>query len=113
TRARLDHFMGALQILEKPAYAPQQITIKIIDHQNEMAYLSTGEHHTERATNYPYISFIPIMYPTMISLTNSKYELKPASLYFGSTLTISNELIKAQGIVSITKGSVLMIKSKD
>lgn len=113
TGGRLDHFMGALQILEKPAYTQQQITIKIIDHQNEISYLSTGEHHIERDINYPYISFIPIMYPTMISLTNFKYELKHASLQLGSTLTISNELIKAQGIVSITKGSVLMIKSKD
>ncbi|MBA1352767.1 MULTISPECIES: thiamine diphosphokinase [Staphylococcus] len=113
TGGRLDHFMGAMQILEKPEYTKKQINIKIIDQQNEISYLSAKDYHIDRDLNYPYISFIPIAYPTVISLINFKYELKQASLQLGSTLTISNELIKPQGIVSIHSGSVLMIKSKD
>ncbi|PTE75387.1 thiamine diphosphokinase, partial [Staphylococcus cohnii] len=113
TGGRLDHFMGAMQILEKPEYTKKQINIKIIDQQNEISYLSAKDYNIDRDLNYPYISSIPIAYPTVISLINFKYELKQASLQLGSTLTISNELIKPQGIVSIHSGSVLMIKSKD
>lgn len=106
-------FYGCIANIRKARIYKKQINIKIIDQQNEISYLSAKDYNIERDLNYPYISFIPIAYPTVISLINFKYELKQASLQLGSTLTISNELIKPQGIVSIHSGSVLMIKSKD
>lgn len=39
TGGRLDHFMGALQILEKPEYTQMNIKIKIIDATNEIQFL--------------------------------------------------------------------------
>ncbi|PTE43096.1 thiamine diphosphokinase [Staphylococcus equorum] len=113
TGGRLDHFMGALQILEKPEYAEQNIVIKLIDVNNEIQFLKTGSYMIQKNDNYRYISFIPVTYPTVISLNNFKYNLEKEQLKLGSTLTISNELNQTQGDVNITEGNVLMVRSKD
>src|SRR5699024_3148008 len=113
TGGRLDHFMGALQILEKPEYTEMNIVIKLIDASNEIQFLKTGLYTILRNEDYRYISFIPVTYPTVISLSNFKYPLEHEQLKLGSTLTISNELNQPEGIVDITKGNVLMVRSKD
>lgn len=113
TGGRLDHFMGALQILEKPEYTDQNIVIKLIDVNNEIQFLKTGSYTIRKNDNYRYISFIPVTYPTIISLNNFKYNLEKEQLKLGSTLTISNELNQAEGNVNITEGNVLMVRSKD
>ncbi|MGO2870753.1 MAG: thiamine diphosphokinase, partial [Staphylococcus equorum] len=113
TGGRLDHFMGALQILEKPEYTDQNIVIKLIDVNNEIQFLKTGSYTIRKNDNYRYISFIPVTYPTIISLNNFKYNLEKEQLKLGSTLTISNELNQKEGNVNITEGNVLMVRSKD
>ncbi|WP_436860692.1 thiamine diphosphokinase [Staphylococcus caeli] len=113
TGGRLDHFMGALQILEKLDYAKLNIEIRLIDASNEISFLTEGRHHIKNHTMFPYISFIPVVYPTTISLIDFKYNLHNETLKQGSTLTISNELNETQGIIDISEGSVLMIRSKD
>ena len=40
TGGRLDHFMGVLQILQKPQYLHQSIKIKVIDQQNHIQLLN-------------------------------------------------------------------------
>src|SRR5699024_3610345 len=64
TGGRLDHFMGALQILEKPEYTEMNIVIKLIDASNEIQFLKTGLYTILRNEDYRYISFIPVTYPT-------------------------------------------------
>ncbi|WP_436853666.1 thiamine diphosphokinase [Staphylococcus caeli] len=113
TGGRLDHFMGALQVLEKPDYAKLNVEIRLIDASNEISFLTKGKHFISHYTTLPYISFIPAVYPTTISLRDFKYNLHNETLKQGSTLTISNELNETQGIVDISEGSVLMIRSKD
>lgn len=113
TGGRLDHFMGALQILEKPEYTDQNIVIKLIDVNNEIQFLKTGSYTIQKNDNYRYISFIPVTYPTIISLNNFKYNLEKEQLKLGSTLTISNELNQEEGNVNIIEGNVLMVRSKD
>ncbi len=113
TGGRLDHFMGALQILEKPEYTEQNIVIKLIDINNEIQFLKTGAYTIQKNNDYRYISFIPVTYPTIISLNDFKYNLEKERLKLGSTLTISNELNQTEGNVNITEGNVLMVRSKD
>ncbi|PTH29156.1 thiamine diphosphokinase [Staphylococcus arlettae] len=113
TGARLDHFMGALQILEKPEYHQGNVNLCIIDAQNEIQYLPQGQHIVSRDESYQYVSFIPVIYPVTITLQHFKYELFNQTLALGSTLTVSNELNEERGKVIIDNGSLLMIKSKD
>lgn len=113
TGGRLDHFLGALQILEKPEYVENGIVIKLIDQSNEVQFLNRGLYHIEVNDLYPYISFIPVMYPTVITLKYFKYNLYKETLKQGSTLTISNEINSSHGEVELIKGNVLMIRSRD
>ncbi|MDN6742987.1 MAG: thiamine diphosphokinase, partial [Staphylococcus equorum] len=48
TGGRLDHFMGALQILEKPEYTEQNIVIKLIDVNNDIQVLKTGSYPIQK-----------------------------------------------------------------
>lgn len=113
TGGRLDHFLGAIQILEKPYYLKQGVSIKLIDECNEIQYLEKGTHHIGRRNDLQYISFVPVTYPTEITLVDFKYELEHEVLIKGTTLTISNELVLEQGIIHIFEGNVLMIRSND
>ncbi|MEB7675680.1 thiamine diphosphokinase [Staphylococcus saprophyticus] len=113
TGGRLDHFMGALQILEKPEYTKMNINIKLIDDTNEIQFIQKGQINVTYSEQFPYISFIPVIYPTVISLKGFKYNLQNETLKLGSTLTISNELSQSCGNIEIIEGSVLMIRSKD
>lgn len=113
TGGRLDHFLGAVQILEKPQYQDLNVVIKLIDNKNEIQYLTKKTNHVFYSNIYHYISFIPVHDKTTISLSNFKYNLEHETLHQGSTLTISNELNEKEGIVEIIEGSVLMIRSKD
>lgn len=113
TGGRLDHFMGALQILEKPEYQRLNVKIVIVDNQNEIQYLTAGHYQVEENVNFEYISFIPVSYPVSISLIDFKYPLEHQNLELGSTLTISNELASQLGVIELHKGTVLMIRSSD
>ncbi|MDW8570821.1 thiamine diphosphokinase [Staphylococcus shinii] len=113
TGGRLDHFLGALQILEKPEYVENDIVIKLIDQSNEVQFLQRGQYHIEMNELYPYISFIPVTYPTVITLKHFKYNLYRETLKQGSTLTISNEIQASNGEVELIKGNILMIRSRD
>lgn len=113
TGGRLDHFLGALQILEKPEYVENNIVIKLIDQSNEVQFLQRGQYHIEMNELYPYISFIPVTYPTVITLKHFKYNLYRETLKQGSTLTISNEIQASNGEVELIEGNILMIRSRD
>ena len=52
TGGRLDHFMGVLQILQKPKYIEQNIIIIVEDLQNEIKLLKQG---ILKFTNYKVI----------------------------------------------------------
>lgn len=113
TGGRLDHFMGVIQILQKPEYLKCHINIQIIDVQNEITLLSQGEHQVNQDSTYPYISFIPLNDEVIISLEGFKYNLSHEHLESGSTLTISNEVTTNVAKVNVEKGTVLQMRSTD
>ena len=92
TGGRLDHFMGVLQILQKPKYIEQNIIIIVEDLQNEIKLLKQGIHEIHKLQSYPYVSFIPVNEVVALSLNGFKYNLNNQPLEKGSTLTLSNEV---------------------
>ena len=113
TGGRLDHFMGVLQILQKPQYLHQSIKIKVIDQQNHIQLLNEGKYVINRDSTYPYISFIPLNDKTILTLQGFKYNLNQEHLNLGSTLTISNEVKVNEAIIRVEQGTVLKIRSRD
>ena len=55
TGGRLDHFMGALQILLKKHYRRHGIAIKMVDAQNVIQLLEMGRHKIAKDEHFPYI----------------------------------------------------------
>lgn len=115
TGGRLDHFMGAVQILTKPEFLAEDIKISLIDSQNEITVLKPGSHRISQVEGMKYVSFIPLNTNIRIKLDEFKYELPYTTLEQGSTLTISNEFKEGydQPLVTVELGNILMIQSKD
>ena len=86
TGGRLDHFMGVLQILQKPKYIEQNIIIIVEDLQNEIKLLKQGIHEIHKLQSYPYVSFIPVNEVVALSLNGFKYNLNNQPLEKGSHL---------------------------
>lgn len=113
TGGRLDHFMGVIQILQKPQYINQRIHFKVIDERNEIKLLNVGVHKVEKNSSYPYISLIPLCEDVVISLKDFKYNLNHEHLNVGSTLTISNEVESNTATIIVERGRVLQMRSSD
>lgn len=113
TGGRLDHFLGAVQLLQVPEYVEAGIVVRIIDTNNEISYLEKGEYHMTYDKHMPYVSFVPQRPNTVISLTGFKYPLQNQTLHQCSTLTISNEIAAYRGTIEVESGGILAIRSRD
>ncbi|MEI8215889.1 MAG: thiamine diphosphokinase [Eubacteriales bacterium] len=112
TGGRLDHFMGALAILE-------YLNLKkakglIIDNKNVIMFLKNGSLTLDKDEKFKYLSIIPLDETICgVSTKGLAYTLDRETLYREKGLGISNEIIGESGRVSIEKGSALIIRSLD
>lgn len=110
TGKRFDHAMGAIQVLQK--LVSHNIHGVIVDNFNKI-------HIVRRLLTVPmdpvfrYISVLPVVAGTTVSLTGFAYELIRKPLPFGSTLGISNEITSEIATISVHRGQVLVIQSRD
>ncbi|UEX89360.1 thiamine diphosphokinase [Staphylococcus ratti] len=111
TGGRLDHFMGAMQILKHRDF--QNKKIQLIDKNNIIELLTVGAYTKRNKTQYDYISFIPATDEVTLSLEGFKYELSEKRLEQGSTLTISNEFVDKYAQINIHEGMIYQIRSRD
>lgn len=111
TGARLDHFMGVMQLLKHPDF--KQMKIQIIDDRNVIELLTPGSYDRRNKKRYQYISFIPATDSVELSLKGFKYNLTHEVLKTGSTLTISNEFEENCGRVKVHQGLVYQMRSRD
>ncbi len=112
TGGRLDHELSNIQLLY--SFVTKGIRGMIVNENNYLELTLPGEHQINQDSRYPYISFIPFS-PEVEGLTlkGFYYPLANQDIYWGSTLCISNELIKKSGTFSFNEGILLLIKSRD
>lgn len=105
--SRLDHTLGNIYMLKK--YKKYKITL--INENNKIIYL---ENNTQivKSDDYKYISFLPTNDECIFSVSGVKWELQNHNLEYGSSLSISNEIIDIADI-DIHKGNLFVILSKD
>lgn len=102
---RIEHFYANLELLMED----ERIVM-----QDDNTFIFSKKHDFDVHKNeYKYFSFFPIGEETMISLKGFKYPLYEKTICKGDGLTISNELSSIMGTVSIHKGSLLCIFSKN
>ncbi|MEH7441000.1 thiamine diphosphokinase [Bacillus sp. JJ1122] len=114
TGGRLDHLMANVQLLTKPLNKEIDIQTEIIDKNNILFIKKPGTYNVEMITDFKYISFLPVT-PEILGMTleNFKYPLNDCHIPMGSTLCISNELIRGHGTFSFSEGILLVVRSRD
>ena len=112
TGGRLDHFMGALAILE---YVNSKGARAIIlDSKNLIMLLKNDEINIEKLSEFKYVSIIPLDEMIFgVSTEGLKYPLKDETLYRKMGRGVSNELLFDKGKIIIKEGSALVIYSND
>lgn len=111
TGGRLDHFMGAMQLLQHPDF--KHLNIQLIDAQNEVMYYTTGHYVLPYRAPYHYVSFMPGTDDAILSLKGFKYNIETQPLERGRTLTVSNEFVTHEGEMTIHQGGVYVMRSRD
>jgi len=110
--SRLDHSMANIMLLEK--YFKLGIKIEMIDNNNKIKIISDNtDLYLNNKENY-FVSIVPV--DDLISgltLEGFKYPLDEVIVKRGSTLCVSNEIIKNKGRVLLNKGTALLFISKD
>ena len=109
---RIDHVLGNIQVLK---YAmDNEVDCKIIDENNEIQLINKTRILEKKGINKKYISLIPLTEKVEnINLKGFKYELENGTLTIGSSLGISNEIIKEDARIQFDNGILIMISSQD
>lgn len=98
---RLDHFFANVQLLTKPVLEGNKTDIFLIDKNNIIFVKCPGTYGLEKNSELKYISFVPVtMSVEQLTLEGFKYPLNDCHISMGSTLCISNELIRDYGTFS-------------
>lgn len=109
TGSRLDHTLANIFLLKK--ITEKKIKCRIIDDNNEI-FLITDK-ITLKKTN-SFISLIPLTSKTEgVTTTGLKYELNNAEIKFGTSLGISNQILNEKATISLKKGILCVVISKD
>ena len=110
TGGRLDHQLSILFLLKhRPQYT-------LIDEQNILTYIKAPYHHKVHCGDIKskYVSLIPLESGFRgVDLIGFKYPLNQATISFGQTVGISNEVTDAFGLISIQLGEGFLIFSED
>lgn len=107
---RFDHSIGAIQMLLR--LASYNINGEIVDNFNKIHIVR----HTESVNKdkgFPYISFLPFGLDAVITLKGFVYDVVKKTLHAESSLGISNEIKENAASVTVHKGAVLVVRSRD
>jgi thiamine pyrophosphokinase len=103
TGTRLDHTLATLHMIRNHV---------LTDEYNRVRFIGRGKTIIERSS-YRYISVLPYTKSITLSLNGFKYNVNHKTLHQGTTLGVSNEIQKAQGIIHIFSGKAWVIESND
>jgi thiamine pyrophosphokinase len=107
--SRFDHSLANAQLLW--FWLQRGIKITIIDSNHRIQLIQDVVHID---SSYPFISLIPYtMSVEGISLQGFRYPLKNATLQWGDSLGISNELKEKNGKITVKTGSLLVIQARE
>lgn len=111
TSGRLDHALSTLAILEKNWET--RISIYIVNGQNRVRYIKNSGFIVVRS-RYKYFSLIAADEKVKgVSIEGAKYPLKNAKLLRSNQYAVSNEIVKNAALITVKKGGIFIIESRD
>ncbi len=116
TGSRLDHVLANVGLLKQTV--EHNIFMQVVDETNRIQIVD-GKFHSEcrirREEQFgTYISLLSLTDTTEgVTLQGACYPLTNATIYRGSSRTISNEIAEDEIIITIRKGQALVIESQD
>ncbi len=113
TGSRLDHVVGNMSLL---AFGHKQgRMIYLLDPTNRIYMLPAGSWTIARSKQHgKYISIFPYMgRVTGLSMTGFKYPLDKVTLTGFTTLTVSNEIVEEEGLITFEEGHLLVMETRD
>ena len=103
---RIDHELVNLRLVNS-----HPGVLVLMNEQNYIEAFTEGTYELEKM-GYPYISFFTFS-KAEITLENMKYPLTHRTVTWEDLYTVSNEIVKEKGILTVHSGTVLVIRSKD
>lgn len=108
---RLDHTLSSLSILE--SLDKNHVHAVMTDGQNRVRFIRSTSYLIARS-EYRYLSLIAVDETVKgVSIEGCKYPLKNARLERGFQYAVSNELTGNCALVSVKKGGIYIIESRD
>lgn len=113
TGGRMDHLLGNLGLLALGKM--KGVKVSLADEQNYICLVNSGKMLQKEKQFGKYVSFFPVGGDVEgLTLKGFKYSLNGYHLTVADGgLTVSNEIQESQAEVSYTKGSLLMVMSRD
>lgn len=109
---RMDHALSNIQLLYQ--YYRRGLDVHIVDERNDLYILNSGRTFYRDKLYGRYISFLPLTETVEgLTLNGFKYPLENKELHLGTSLCISNELVKETGTLELTKGALICVESHD
>ena len=108
---RLDHHLASVFLPSDPEIAPHMSMLHLLDRQNHLCYRPSGRHVIEAMEGFNYIGFMPAE-GARIRIEGAKYPLSEDN-YFKKAIYGSNEFIDQPIVVTVDRGYLIIIYSKD
>ena len=108
---RLDHQLSNIFLPSDPDLAPDLTRIQLQDRQNLVTYYPSGISQIASVAGYDYVSFFPVG-GEILSIQNAKYNLEAGHTYQKACYA-SNEFVDGDIQVSLSRGYLLVIQSRD
>lgn len=109
---RMDHELGNIQLLYQ--FFRQGMDISIYDAKNRIYLIGGRKKFCKQDLYGKYISFLPLTEMVEgITLRGFKYPLNHRTIQIGTSLCISNELKKEEGVLELERGVLICVESHD
>lgn len=111
TGDRLDHTFSNLLLLPG---VPSGVTVTVVDPKNVIRLLRPGGRLTVRAESGSYLSLLPLSPEAKgVVAEGVKWPLDGATLRWGQSLGVSNQIIEAEAFVAVREGYLAVIQAWD
>jgi len=111
TGTRFDHVLASVGVLER--VVKQGIEVEIFDSRHHMILTNDREITVTKSQKYRYFSVIPLSSTAVVSISGCMYPVHKNLFYRTKSMGVSNEIKGKLAKITIHKGIVVVIKSKD